>query len=391
MSYVPNTTQTPDILFDRWLAVLNGSEFKVLMYLVRRTYGFGKPAGDSISLKQLVSGISRTSGTALDWGCGLDRDTVLAALSVLCGLGLVERQYQQDTNGATAPNHWRINLHAPVLERDEAMKQVKTLRQALRGGGKNPTGGEGEKSDTPQTENFPMGEGEILPLGEYQKYPLPQAEKSDPQQTVSQQTVFNRQHQQTESEPQTPATRDPDVVVDASRLRVSDVPESSETGLGVVDRLVAAGVTLAVAQELAVRFPERCERQLEYLPWRKVSGSPGGFLNRAIRENYAAPAAFLESQKTPKPTSARSQPDRDQDQKQQQHRAAKRASEQELQELLERIEADTDLFAEVQNEAIRRLPQVVRESKTKGTAYQQTLRGKVIEVVKQWQLEGRIT
>ena len=150
-------------------------------------------------------------------------------------------------------------------------------------------------------------------------------------------------------------------------------------------------MTSAVAQDLAQKFPERCAKQLEYLRWRRVAGSPGGFLNRAIRENYAAPTAFLESQKTPKPPlPVRPQPTPEQLQAQQQRRDAKQAGERDLQQLLERVESDHDLFAEVEKEAIRRLPQVVRESKTKGTAYQQTLRGKIVEVVKQWQLEGRI-
>lgn len=395
--YVPNTTQTPDILFDRWLAVLSGSEFKVLMYLVRRTYGFGKPGGDSIALRQLVSGISRTSGTALDWGCGLDRDTVLCALDVLCGLGLVERQHQQDAAGGTAPNHWTINLHAPVVDRDVAMQQVKQLRAAVKGGGKNPTGEGGGKNRPPQTEKDPLGEGEEFPPGGRENAVLPQSEESDPQQTVRQQTVFNKQHQQTERASEVPAPPATDVVVDAPRLRVSDVSETPESvaetagPIGIADQLIAVGMTSAVAQDLAQKFPERCAKQLEYLPWRRVAGSPGGFLNRAIRENYAAPTAFLESQKTPKPPlPVRPQPTPEQLQAQQQRRDAKQAGERDLQQLLERVESDHDLFAEVEKEAIRRLPQVVRESKTKGTAYQQTLRGKIVEVVKQWQLEGRI-
>ena len=44
---IPNSTQIPDVILDRWLARLNGAEFKVVMYIARRTYGFGKGEGDT--------------------------------------------------------------------------------------------------------------------------------------------------------------------------------------------------------------------------------------------------------------------------------------------------------------------------------------------------------
>jgi hypothetical protein len=36
----PTTTPTPDEIFDVWLSELTGSELKVLLYIVRRTFGF---------------------------------------------------------------------------------------------------------------------------------------------------------------------------------------------------------------------------------------------------------------------------------------------------------------------------------------------------------------
>jgi len=69
---VPNSTQIPDVILDRWMAVLSGAEFKVLLYIARRTYGFGKDS-DDISLNQLARGIRRRDGTSLDGGTGLSR------------------------------------------------------------------------------------------------------------------------------------------------------------------------------------------------------------------------------------------------------------------------------------------------------------------------------
>ena len=61
---IPNSTQIPDIILDRWMAELSGAEFKVLLYVARRTYGFGKES-DNISLNQMASGIRRRDGSFL--------------------------------------------------------------------------------------------------------------------------------------------------------------------------------------------------------------------------------------------------------------------------------------------------------------------------------------
>jgi hypothetical protein len=45
----PNYTSVPDELFDELLPELSGSELKVLLYIIRRTFGFKRDA-DTISL-----------------------------------------------------------------------------------------------------------------------------------------------------------------------------------------------------------------------------------------------------------------------------------------------------------------------------------------------------
>src|SRR5438132_9418642 len=52
----PNYTQVPDELFDELLAVLSGAELKVVLYVIRRTFGF-KRESDNISLSQMLRGI----------------------------------------------------------------------------------------------------------------------------------------------------------------------------------------------------------------------------------------------------------------------------------------------------------------------------------------------
>jgi hypothetical protein len=38
----PNYTQVPDVILDELMANLTGAELKVLLYIVRRTFGFQK-------------------------------------------------------------------------------------------------------------------------------------------------------------------------------------------------------------------------------------------------------------------------------------------------------------------------------------------------------------
>ena len=55
---IPNSTQIPDVILDHWMAELSGAELKVLLYIARRTYGFGRDS-DHISLNQIACGIRR--------------------------------------------------------------------------------------------------------------------------------------------------------------------------------------------------------------------------------------------------------------------------------------------------------------------------------------------
>ncbi len=79
---VPNYTPVPDALFDELLTELSGAEMRVLLYIIRRTFGF-KKASDNISLSQMLNGITTKDGTVLDKGVGLSKKTLLAAINSL--------------------------------------------------------------------------------------------------------------------------------------------------------------------------------------------------------------------------------------------------------------------------------------------------------------------
>ena len=68
----PNGTFVPDEVFDVLAPELSEAELRVLLYIIRRTFGFKKNT-DDISLKQMTSGIITREGRVLDRGTGLSK------------------------------------------------------------------------------------------------------------------------------------------------------------------------------------------------------------------------------------------------------------------------------------------------------------------------------
>jgi hypothetical protein len=248
---IPNSTQIPDVILDRWMAELCGAEFKVLLYIARRTYGFGKDA-DQISLNQLARGIRRRDGTWLDRGTGLSRSGVKAACSSLITRGLVLRSTNVGKDGRESEEStYRLNLYAPL---PDGVGQKKAYL-----GRKKTHVGQSETEGRP----------EIAPgVGQ----------KLAPQETDQE----TGQHSAAEG---------------------ADLPEQAEqegTALTavalLVEELVAHGVGRAAAEQLARDKPAVCRRCLEYLPYAKVRTTPGAWLANAIRGEYGPPQGYLRRQ-----------------------------------------------------------------------------------------------
>jgi len=99
----PNYTQVPDELFDRQLPELSGAELKVLLYIMRRTFGFKKDS-DNISLSQICRGITTRDGRVLDRGTGLSKSTAQLAIKGLLEKGVIlttKRVSKEKGNEAT--------------------------------------------------------------------------------------------------------------------------------------------------------------------------------------------------------------------------------------------------------------------------------------------------
>jgi DNA-binding MarR family transcriptional regulator len=105
----PTTTATPDEIFDRFLTELTHAELKVVLYIVRRTFGFKKKS-DSISMKQICDGIKTKSGKELDKGAGVDRRTAQRAIKSLEERGLVTVRRVQTEDGYNYVNVYSLRF-----------------------------------------------------------------------------------------------------------------------------------------------------------------------------------------------------------------------------------------------------------------------------------------
>lgn len=121
----PNTTQFPNELLDFWMPFLKSTEFVVLCYIVRKTYGYGKGAeGDAIPLSQIKNGTKKKKGGYQDYGTRLGHATIIRALSKLERLGLVKRVKNKDERGGDAPTHYRLVRTRVPHDPEKALKLV---------------------------------------------------------------------------------------------------------------------------------------------------------------------------------------------------------------------------------------------------------------------------
>src|SRR5258708_36907275 len=105
----PHYTQVPDDLFDELLSELSGAELKVLLYIIRRTFGF-KKTSEQISLQQIRMGITTRDGRVLDRGTGLSLSATQSAIKGLIEKGvLLARRNRRAQRGDEAPTY-RLRL-----------------------------------------------------------------------------------------------------------------------------------------------------------------------------------------------------------------------------------------------------------------------------------------
>jgi len=148
---VPSHTQVPNEIFDELMHDLSGAEFKVLCYIARRTYGFHR-IEDSISLKQICSGILTRDGRRLDHGTGLARSTAVVAIRALVNRSLILAVRSRETSTRPgAGERFEVNRYRIVVEESGEYREDSTD-----GGPKTGTGSV-RKSDYASTGIKPGG------------------------------------------------------------------------------------------------------------------------------------------------------------------------------------------------------------------------------------------
>jgi len=94
---VPSAFQVPnEIIDDGWLKELGGAEVKVLLYIIRKTFGYNKIAGDQIPLSQIVG------------STGLSRQSALSAIAVLEACELVRVVRGKAADGTKTVNFYKL-------------------------------------------------------------------------------------------------------------------------------------------------------------------------------------------------------------------------------------------------------------------------------------------
>jgi DNA-binding transcriptional ArsR family regulator len=133
----PNYTQVPDELFDQLMPDLSDPELRVVLYIIRRTFGF-KRDQDNISLSQMVSGITTSDGRVLDRGTGLSKATVARSLKSLRQKGIIKATRNRSAEKGNEPTTYRLRFQGEAAdgeEKSEAEAPENTLVSPVRQGG----------------------------------------------------------------------------------------------------------------------------------------------------------------------------------------------------------------------------------------------------------------
>lgn len=145
----PNYTQVPDELFDELLPVLSGGELKVLLYIIRRTFGF-KRDSDTISINQMLNGITTRDGRVLDRGVGLTKKTLLAAIRSLEERNVILTERRRSLERGDEATSYQLN----IADTPRGGKITPPVGEKLHqgGGGEITPGPWGKNSPTQYTE-----------------------------------------------------------------------------------------------------------------------------------------------------------------------------------------------------------------------------------------------
>lgn len=105
---VPTATPVPDQFFDELLPVLGLAELRVLLFLIRCTYGSRRVSAD-LSLRQMLTGVHDSDGYLVAPGIGLSKATLCRALASLRRRGVIIAERQRSAEQGNEPTRYRLN------------------------------------------------------------------------------------------------------------------------------------------------------------------------------------------------------------------------------------------------------------------------------------------
>src|SRR5215212_2621838 len=107
----PNGTIVPDEVFDVLMPELSEAELRVLLYIIRRTFGFKKES-DAISLSQMVDGVTTRDGRVLDRGTGMSRRGAMNGCAGLVAKGIIDVDRRLSEQGDNEVNIYSLRFRA---------------------------------------------------------------------------------------------------------------------------------------------------------------------------------------------------------------------------------------------------------------------------------------
>lgn len=105
----PNGTIVPDAVFDELLVELTDAELRVLLYIIRRTFGWKKEA-DTISLKQMAEGIRANDGHVIDRGTGMAKSACARGIKGLLTKGVISATRNSSPQRGDLPTAYALRF-----------------------------------------------------------------------------------------------------------------------------------------------------------------------------------------------------------------------------------------------------------------------------------------
>lgn len=136
----PNGTIVPDAVFDELLVELTDAELRVLLYIIRRTFGWKKEA-DTISLKQMAEGIRLSDGRVIDRGTGMAKSACARGVKGLLAKGIITATRNSSPERGNLPTAYALRFVGTpvssketggVLNEDTPVSLTRTHNKQLR-------------------------------------------------------------------------------------------------------------------------------------------------------------------------------------------------------------------------------------------------------------------